>query len=50
LLPQPDEIQFIRIVIAHGVEGIAQVKENEGSLSFTNELKGSEVVPIAWTA
>ncbi len=39
-LPPPNDIKFIRIVVAHGIEKIAQVKDNDGSLSFTNELQG----------
>ncbi len=41
-LPPSNEIKFIRIVVAHGIENIAQVKANDGSLSFTNELKGED--------
>ncbi len=41
-LPPPNEIKFIRVVVTHGIEKVAQVKDNDGSLSFTNELKGKD--------
>jgi hypothetical protein len=35
-------MKFIRVVVTHGIEEIPQVRGNEGSLSFCNQLKGAE--------